>query len=202
MKRVLHQVVLGGCVATLCVASAWAKTPPDEAEEQQLDQEAATPAGTQHVTQRLMQEFGVDEARISSLRDERLGYGEIHHALSLAQQMPGGITDDNINQLLQMWQDQHLGWGQIAQQLDTKLGPVVKQGGQTTQTSTAGTTTAESVVHPGRSASSADHGLNGHQADGLAAQTSGGRGFGHASGSGGGVRQSRGRNSQAPGHTR
>ncbi|MDP3723992.1 MAG: hypothetical protein Q8R91_10965 [Candidatus Omnitrophota bacterium] len=73
----------------------------------------------QQVTQRLVQEFGVEERRIADLRKSHLGYGEIHHVLSLATQMPGGITDENVNEIMAMRQERKMGWGAIAHELGT-----------------------------------------------------------------------------------
>lgn len=80
------------------------------------------PADAANPQQKLAAKFGVDEAEIASLRGENLGYGEIDHTLTLAERMPGGITDENVGQVLEMRQDQHMGWGQIAKSQGTTLG--------------------------------------------------------------------------------
>ncbi|MBI5587449.1 MAG: hypothetical protein HY889_03675 [Deltaproteobacteria bacterium] len=82
--------------------------------------------GEKAVTERLEKQFGVDEARIKSLRDKKLGYGEIAIALSLAEKLPGGITDGNVDKIMTMRQGPPVeGWGNVARKLGVKLGPVV-----------------------------------------------------------------------------
>jgi hypothetical protein len=80
------------------------------------------PGHSAHVTQKLATKFGVDESHIASLRNENLGYGEIDHTLTLAERLPGGITTENVDQILYMRQEQGMGWGQIAKAQDTTLG--------------------------------------------------------------------------------
>ncbi len=91
-----------------------------------LDQEASQSQGEKTVVQQLEKTFNVDEARINSLRDQKLGYGEIAILLSLTQKTPEGITDANIQKILAMRQGPPvMGWGEIAQKLGEKLGPVI-----------------------------------------------------------------------------
>ena len=73
--------------------------------------------------QKLAKEFNVKESRIDSLRRQKLGYGEIRHVLSIAEQMPGGIDNDNIKRIMDMRQgaEHKEGWGHIAQELGVKL---------------------------------------------------------------------------------
>jgi hypothetical protein len=71
---------------------------------------------------KLAAKFGVDQSEIAALRSEKLGYGEIDHTLTLAERMPGGITDENVGAVLEMRQDQKMGWGQIAHSQGTTLG--------------------------------------------------------------------------------
>ncbi|MBI4342048.1 MAG: hypothetical protein HY599_01630 [Candidatus Omnitrophica bacterium] len=131
----LLAVAVAGSGTVWAVDDPTATTPPDtsppaEGADTTIDEEASTPAGAQRVTERLAAEFNVETETIQSLREQQLGYGEIHHALSLAKQMPGGVTQENIDQVMAMRQDSQMGWGQIAQELGTKLGPSTKRGGQ------------------------------------------------------------------------
>jgi len=90
-----------------------------------LDQAAGEPQREKVVVEQLEKTFKVDEARIQSLRDQKLGYGEIAVLLSLTQKMPGGITDDNIQNVMAMRQGPPvMGWGAVAQKLGEKLGSV------------------------------------------------------------------------------
>lgn len=85
------------------------------------------PADSAVVQQKLAAKFGVEESQIASLRDESLGYGEIDHTLTLAERQPGGITDENVDNILAMRQDQHMGWGQIAKSEGTTLGAAKRE---------------------------------------------------------------------------
>jgi len=85
------------------------------------------PADSAVVQQKLAAKFGVEESQIASLRDENLGYGEIDHTLTLAERQPGGITDENVDNILAMRQDQHMGWGQIAKSQSTTLGAAKRE---------------------------------------------------------------------------
>ncbi len=77
------------------------------------------------VMQRLEKEFNVTDTQITSLRDQKLGYGEISTVFALAQKM-GGITDANISKIMTLRQGPPvMGWGEIAKKLDLKLGSVV-----------------------------------------------------------------------------
>lgn len=213
MKRETMVFIVSAGLALAPGASGWAQAPGDEAapdeptaEEQAADEEAGTPAGAQRVTQRLATEFNVPAEQVTSLREEGMGYGEIHHALSLAEQMPGGITDANVDQIVTMRQEQKMGWGRIAQELGTKLGPATKRGAQqspvaepaatqpapsepTSTTGDTGTTTqTESLQRPG--ASKAKGGTLGSGSRGVGVERSGGKakGFsGNTHGGGAGV---------------
>lgn len=119
--------------------------------EQSMDAQAAMPGGEAKVTQRLAEEFNVQPAKIEALRNKKMGYGEIHHALSLAKQLPGGLTQDNINTVMQMRQEEHMGWGQIAHSMNTNLGAVIRSGkeGSSTDTEAQSLTRSGIQAHTG-----------------------------------------------------
>ena len=73
--------------------------------------------------QKLAKEFNVNENLIDNLRKQKLGYGEIRHVLTIANQMPGGINDENTKKIMDMRQggEHKEGWGRIAQDLGVKL---------------------------------------------------------------------------------
>lgn len=97
-----------------------------ETKASEINRIGSETGGEKAVTGRLEKEFGVDEARIKSLRDQKLGYGEVAITLSLARTLPGGITDENVNKIISMRQGPPVtGWGKVAQELGVKLGPVV-----------------------------------------------------------------------------
>ncbi len=132
MKRFVY-IIMSAFVLSLAVMSAaWAA---ETAEEKTLDKESAEISktagkaqGATVVTARLEKEFGVTADQIQALRDKKLGYGEIAIVFSLAQKLPGGITDANISEIMTLRQGPPtMGWGAIAKKLDLKLGPTVSQ---------------------------------------------------------------------------
>ncbi|MBI5743585.1 MAG: hypothetical protein HY952_03465, partial [Elusimicrobia bacterium] len=91
-----------------------------------VDKDAADPAGAVTVTDKLKAEFGVDDARVQGLRDQKLGYGEISIALALAKDLPGGITDANVQKVMALRQGPPvMGWGKVAKELGFNLGKVI-----------------------------------------------------------------------------
>ena len=96
-----------------------------ETAAQSVDQEAANTGGKSQIVQKLKDQYNVDDARIQNLRDKKMGYGEISIVLGLAKQMPDGINDENINKITQLRMGDHqMGWGNVAKELDLKLGRV------------------------------------------------------------------------------
>jgi hypothetical protein len=143
MKRRLDEMIMNGKLASVIMAGAlvfilagvsavWADTGHDgkklETAVATLDKDAGKREGPEVVTERLEKEFGVTASQVESLRDKKLGFGEITIAFSLAQKMPGGITDANINKILTMRQGHPAeGWGEIAKKLGVKPGPVLSK---------------------------------------------------------------------------
>ncbi len=132
MKRFTFSMAAIIVLSLVTFGAAWAA---QTAEEKNLDKESAEISktagkaqGATVVTARLEKEFGVTEAQIQGLRDKKLGYGEIAIVFSLAQKLPGGITDANISQVMALRQGPPtMGWGAVAKKLDLKLGPTVSQ---------------------------------------------------------------------------
>jgi hypothetical protein len=130
MNALCLSVGLAVAVAAAPYAAAQGKPSKDERNLSQLstnmDKDASGPDGQKRVEQRLKSEFKVDDARLQDLRGRRLGYGEMAIALSLAQRMPGGITDANMQTIMSMRQGQPpMGWGQICKQEGVSLGKVL-----------------------------------------------------------------------------
>jgi hypothetical protein len=208
-NRLLIALAVGGLVVLPAAGRVWAQTEPAQGElNEPIDEEASTPEGEQRVIQRLTAKFNVDEARVTGLREKGLGYGEVDHALTLAERLPGGITDENVNQIMAMRQDQHMGWGKISQELfGTGLGSV-KNPPDASATETAAPQVPQSVVQPGGSAASSSGKAKGHWF-GFGKKSGaerGGSNRGLSGGSGGGVSQGlggqRGNSPNAPGHNR
>ena len=130
MKNRKLQLVFTGLFLCAAVIPAFAqkKSKDDkklESNSGELDKSAAKTEGQQRVTDKIKAEFAVDDARVQGLRDKNMGYGEISIALGLAQGLPGGITDENVQKIVALRQGPPvMGWGKIAKDLGLKLGPV------------------------------------------------------------------------------
>jgi hypothetical protein len=130
MKRVFL-IFMAVLIAGINTA-AWAEASKEEARIEKdasaLDKDTNKPEGEKMVVQRLEKEFHVDDARINSLRGQKLGYGEIAIVLAMAEKLPGGITDATVNKIMSMRHGPPVeGWGKIAMNLGFKLGPVISK---------------------------------------------------------------------------
>lgn len=132
MKRSLYIAVSMFALSLTLSSAPWAA---ETKEERELQKEAAVintttsnAQGEKVVVQKLAKEFKITDTQIQGLRNQKLGYGEISIVLSLAQKMPGGVTDSNIQQIMTMRQGPPtMGWGEIAKKNGTRLGTVVSQ---------------------------------------------------------------------------
>jgi Sec-independent protein translocase protein TatA len=116
----------------LITGMAWAGMSKDEKnlerEEKRINDTAAKPDGEKAVVKRLVEELKASEQQIKALRDRKLDHGEIAVILSLAQTMPGGTTDANVQKVLDLRQGPPAaGWDDVAHMLGTKLGRIVSQ---------------------------------------------------------------------------
>jgi len=132
MKRDFLILIFGAIAALAVTGTAWADLTKAEKnldrESKRLDATAAKPDGERAVLRQIEAEFKVSDAQVQSLRDRKLGYGEIAIVLSLTKKMPGGATEGNIQKVLSLRQGPPVaGWGQVAQQLGAKLGATVSQ---------------------------------------------------------------------------
>lgn len=131
MRNIVLLLVVSFCLSLGWVTSAGAKAGDEEkkleSSAQAIDTEASQPEGRKAVVERFTSQFGVEETRIEDLRAQKLGYGEISIAFSLAQKMPGGITDENMDKVLALRKGEEgkMGWGNVAKKLDLQLGQVV-----------------------------------------------------------------------------
>jgi len=97
-------------------------------EAARLVRTAASPQGESAVARSIVKGLGVDEERVQVLRKNGLGYGEIAIAISLAQKLPGGTTDANIQKVLGLRQGPpESGWGEVAKTIGAKLAVTVSQ---------------------------------------------------------------------------
>ncbi|OGR41939.1 MAG: hypothetical protein A2X35_11570 [Elusimicrobia bacterium GWA2_61_42] len=109
------------------------------AEEKQMDKveadlntDAAQPEGQAVVAEKLKKDFKVDDARLNGLRDKQLKDGEMAIALALAEGLPGGITDENVQKVVAMRQGPPVaGWGKVAKDLGVKVGPALSKAKKT-----------------------------------------------------------------------
>lgn len=162
-------------VGALCLAApgvGWTQDEPADtettAEDEAIEEEAATPEGVTKVTQRLADTYHVDAEVITDLREQQMGFGEINHALTLANQLPGGATQANIDQVMQLRKEEGMGWGQIAHEMDTTLGkakrdpiqdptppePPAETSGGTETGGTVDATSTQSITRSGTNAGS------------------------------------------------
>ncbi len=132
MNRFLAFLVPTFFVAFLITPPCGAAPSKDEAnlqrESSRLDKTASSSSGEAAVIKRLTKDFGVEADRVTALRRKGLGYGELSIVLSLAQKMPGGITDASVEKVIALRQGPPAaGWGAVAKQLGVKLGTAVSQ---------------------------------------------------------------------------
>jgi len=93
-----------------------------------VNQQAGQSEGQKTVITRLENQFNVDATRIDGLRSQGLGFGEVAIVLALAQKMTGGITDANVQSVMNLRTGTPpMGWGAIAHTLGEKLGKVVSK---------------------------------------------------------------------------
>lgn len=107
------------------------ETPEDKQADKavmEMEKNAATTEGQERVANKIKSQFGVDDARVQAMKTSGLNNGEIQVALALAQGMPGGITDENVQKLtaLRMGPPK-AGWGKIAKDLGLKVGPAISK---------------------------------------------------------------------------
>ncbi len=132
-KVSLFAFAIGVIISLTGISTAIAaESPKVEKVEKKLDTDitainkmGSREEGRTAVVERLEKEFKVTDAQITSLRDQKLGYGEISTVFALAQKM-GGINDTNLSKIMALRQGTPvMGWGEVAGKLGLKLGPVV-----------------------------------------------------------------------------
>ena len=137
MKRILASLIFTSAVAFAASPIVFASTDIEVTIEQEvieINEDASTPYGEVAVIGKIEKEFDVDESVITDLRAQKLGYGEISIALSLAERLPGGITAENIDKIISMRQGPPVeGWGNIARDLELSLKPSAVRHEKTTK---------------------------------------------------------------------
>jgi len=132
MKGMIKGIIGVLVLMAVMIGAAWALETTEEKnlskEATEINKTAGGSQGQKVVVGRIDKEFGVTDAQIQGLRDQKMGYGEISIVFSLASKMPGGITDANIQQVMTLRQGlPRMGWGEVAKKLGTTLGPTVSQ---------------------------------------------------------------------------
>lgn len=95
-----------------------------EAQIRAIDQSANSSAAGHQFTENLKTRYNVDDATIQELREKNMGFGEIATTLSFAQEMRGGINDQNIQKIIDLRRSQKKGWGEIAKDLKVNVDEV------------------------------------------------------------------------------
>lgn len=132
MKRSKYIIISTLVLSLAMLSAAWAAETKEEKSlgkgAAEINKTADTEKGEKAVVQKLETEFKVTDAQIQALRDKKLGFGEIAIVFSLAQKLPGGITDANVSQVMSLRDTTPpTGWGEVAKKLGVKLGPTVSQ---------------------------------------------------------------------------
>lgn len=107
--------VLAACLALPAAAQDDGKEKERSSVETPADTESK---GAKKHLEKLSSEFGVTEARLVELREKGMGWGEIGHALAIAQK--SGKPLDDVLKL----RESGMGWGEIAKQYGFKLGEI------------------------------------------------------------------------------
>ncbi len=141
-KLVWRLCAAAGVVAIfVTTAAAQSSRPVDPSEQkhgerlgteaQELDAKAekaaATPEGQRRVTEAIAKDFKVDPSVVTDLRNRKMGFGEITIALALSQELMKSNNTLSQTDALQTILDKRAageGWGQIAHDLNLKLGHV------------------------------------------------------------------------------
>jgi hypothetical protein len=132
MKLIPAALGLFCVLSLLSVGTAAADVSKDEKnlarEAKRVNDTAAKPDGEKAVAKRLVVDLKAEEQQVQLLRDRKLGYGEAAIVLALAQAMPGGTTNANVQQVLALHEGPPAaGWGDVARKLGLKLGKIVSQ---------------------------------------------------------------------------
>jgi len=113
-------VLMGLFSLASVIKAAEESTPEDPAETTEPAELPDLNKGQKKAVNKLSEKFDVPEITVLELRESGMGWGEVGHALSLAER--SGEPLDEIVAL----RESGMGWGQIAKKYDLKLGKVKK----------------------------------------------------------------------------
>jgi hypothetical protein len=110
-----------------------------------LNSSAASSQNDESRAKALAKQFNVPESRVSEMRNQKMGWGEITISLAMAQHMSATsktpLTTEQALTKVQQLRSEKMGWGKIAKEEGFKLGPVVSavdRGEQTLKTADRG----------------------------------------------------------------
>jgi hypothetical protein len=130
-RRIIILLLIMNFIASAGLAGAATLSKEEknlEKEMARLDRTAGTPDGERAVMYRIESDFKVSAAQVQTLRSRNFGYGEIVVVYSLAGAAAVGVTDTGVAQVLAIRQGPPVkSWGQVASQLDRKLGSSVSR---------------------------------------------------------------------------
>ncbi len=79
----------------------------------------------------LAKQFNVPESRVTELRNQKMGWGEVTISLAMAEHLSATsktpLTTEQALKKIEQLRGEKMGWGKIAQELGFKLGPVISK---------------------------------------------------------------------------
>ncbi len=114
-------ILLGGASLGRTQEPAKEKARVEAREQERLRDRERILENESKILEKYTERFGVDTETLADLRAQRLGYGEISHALVLSE-----MTEKPLDEVVAM-RESGKGWGQIADESGVKLGKVRKE---------------------------------------------------------------------------
>jgi hypothetical protein len=148
-KRTLLAILILTAVAP--ITPGFAEEPPVAQPE---PAEPEKPAKERFVTE-LSRKYNVPESEIVALREKGLGWGEVGHALAIAQKSGKPLSE------VMALRDSGLGWGQISQKYGFKLGEIKKEA-KFVERRAMKAAHPPKAHHPPHGPKSRDHGAGNH----------------------------------------
>ncbi len=131
--RTLSLLAVAGLLVYMAGAATAAGTSAASKDENKLNaaitminSDANLPQGDNVIAKQLTDSFNVKSDKVSSLLGKNMQYGDIAAILAFADKMPGGVTDANINQVVNM-RSKAAGWDQLAKSLNVNIGDVASK---------------------------------------------------------------------------
>ncbi|MBI4057258.1 MAG: hypothetical protein HY399_06900 [Elusimicrobia bacterium] len=122
MQKKWMMLVAGICLC-LC-RMGWTDEPPTPKTEPPKTEDSAKPSVNEAQREKmaaLAKKYNVPETDVQTLRDKKMGWGEIGHALAIAQKSGKPLSE------ITALRDSGMGWGEIAKKYGFKLGEIVRK---------------------------------------------------------------------------